>query len=217
MRSIKLEIFTFWLLAEEFVNAWHRPSETKEILLCFLVWIAFSPLFQKRTLPCHIGKNLGDFNTLYIQELHLPRKRSHCASFNSSYLSSDGWRIAGLHCPGLWDSLPSLWPDLSPSSCWFSALVTHQNHMYWGLPAENLRLSLGSRVLHPGNVSPRETLVSVLLSPCGQLRRCLLWEVFQDPPDEVHGPFLLNSQITVFELYGSALFIQLLLPSIFYL
>ena len=68
----------------------------------------------------------------------------------------------------------------------------------------NPRISVSSE-LHPDDLSAHESLVNVLLILLTKLELRLLQEVFQDPPDEVHGPFLLHPHHTGFELYHLAL------------
>ena len=62
-----------------------------------------------------------------------------------------------------------------------------------------------SSELHPDDLSAHESLVNVLLILLTKLELHLLQEVFQDPPDEAHGPLLLHPHHTGFELYHLAL------------
>ena len=90
----------------------------------------------------------------------------------------------------------------------FPVLFTHGNHTYQGLTPGILRLnpriSISSE-LHPDDLSAHESLVNVLLILLTKLELHLLQEVFQDSPDEVHGPFLLHPHHTGFKLYHLAL------------
>lgn len=114
-----------------------------------LLLTAFSSTFKRRPFLATLGKNLSVFNTFYIQELHLQRKPSCRASFNSSYLA---FRWGGKYCPSNWDSLSGL-SLVSDQVCAFvpddSQPWLHFRTTYQGLTPGSLRLRLGICVSPP--------------------------------------------------------------------